>query len=745
MNAEKKAQKERIGRGVLGALLGALLGGAVIVFEDRTAGTFSPIFGVATAVAVFQGYRQLAGGLSKRGAAICVIILMAVIAGANQINCTMEVIETVDALRGRDFVEVFGSFEKIPEVREIQSWYQGHLLVLYLFCLLGSLPILVRAFRKPRARTKAELDEILLGKEQEKDPEQEREKPELQGTLYPFRKAWMKPVRVSAGGAAVALLVALVALMMLMPRLEERFQIRLEFGMILGIFLSFIPLMWISLTITRYCNVFQILYVRAAGRIWRVNLMKLCRVGDWETLPPARQAVVRDDILWELENILNGDLSACDSGAVTELRDIQAEKEDRWSWTISYETDSGSRKKLKIPKGYPDFVPVMGMERAEGPTPYRWLPGLAALVLTVVFLGGGFAVDRWRASQNEGDAPARDTHNLPEEPALPDIPARVPETATEFVISEIRFQIDREFQYSRRRFLDGKTGTAYRVYTQYGVDAADAWDTLTSHIHSDDPLYDRFQAVYSGEDLLAPLGETSRYNIVSVYRTDGTICHTAAALSDTGALFTLEAEHTQAGQSLEEVLANLMYTLNSVRFEGPEVTEENYQTKIHLSEIRNCAYMAAAYIKTDHFGHEAFVDVYVPYSDAPIYASEGRAIRTEAHGLRVYASIFPGENAKEVVEARQQVLASTGQVYADGVDDQTYREDLDVACMLTVYEENGQKRNAVLYAESMWEGWYLLREITGLPEQIDEEYLPLLKELEGIFGLTMPVLEQLGE
>lgn len=111
----------------------------------------------------------------------------------------------------------------------------------------------------------------------------------------------------------------------------------------------------------------------------------------------------------------------------------------------------------------------------------------------------------------------------------------------------------------------------------------------------------------------------------------------------------------------------------------------------------------------------------------------------------MYASIFPGENAKEVVEARQQVLASTGQVYADGVDDQTYREDLDVACMLTVYEENGQKRNAVLYAESMWEGWYLLREITGLPEQIDEEYLPLLKELEGIFGLTMPVLEQLGE
>ena len=736
MNAEKKAQKERIGRGVLGALLGALLGGAVIVFEDRTAGTFSPIFAVAATIAVFQGYRQLAGGLSKRGAVICVIILMAVIAGTNQINCTMEVIETVDALRGWDFVEVFGAYEEIPEVREIQSWYQGHLLVLYLFCLLGSLPILVRAFRKPRARTKAELEEILLGKEE--DPEEDPEKPELQGTLYPFRKSWMKPVRISAGGAAVALLVVLAVLMMRMPRLEDRFEIRLEFGMIAGIFLSFLPLLWISLTITRYCNVFQILYVRAAGRLWQVNLMKLCRVGDWEALPPARQTVVRDDILWELENILEGDFSAIHSGAITELRDIQAEKEDRWSWTVSYETDSGARKKLKIPKGYPDFVPVMGMERAEGPTPYRWLPGLAALALTAVFLSGGFAVDGWRMSRSGVEA-------VPEGASLPEVPVRVPETVTEYELSEILFRMDAAFQHSQRRFVDSGTGTFYRVYTQYGVDRDGAWDTLTSHVQVDDLLYDRFQAVYSGEDLLAPLNETARYNIVSVYLTDGTVHHTAAVLSDTGALLTVEAEHKVADQSPEEVLANLMYTLQTVRFQGPEVTEENYQSQIHISEVRNCAYMAAAYLKTDLFGHEAFVDVYIPYSDAPIYASEGRAVRTEAHGLRVYAAIVPGENAKAVIEERQRELEATGVVYEEGVDDQFYREDLNAAGKLTVYQENGRRRNTILHAEELWEDWYLLREITGVEERMDEEYLPLLKELESITGLTIPVLEQMGE
>lgn len=68
-----------------------------------------------------------------------------------------------------------------------------------------------------------------------------------------------------------------------------------------------------------------------------------------------------------------------------------------------------------------------------------------------------------------------------------------------------------------------------------------------------------------------------------------------------------------------------------------------------------------------------------------------------------------------------------------------------VACKLTIYEENGQKRYAVLYADSKWTGYYLLREITGLPELADEEYLALLKELEGIIGLTIPALEQLAE
>ena len=139
------------------------------------------------------------------------------------------------------------------------------------------------------------------------------------------------------------------------------------------------------------------------------------------------------------------------------------------------------------------------------------------------------------------------------------------------------------------------------------------------------------------------------------------------------------------------------------------------------------------------------MDVFVPYSESPAYFDDGKAVQTEAHGLRVYASILPGENAKEVVDAWQAGLAASGRAYGEDLEDELYREDLDAACKLTVYEEDGQKRYAVLYADSKWDGYYLLREITGLPELVDGEYSAVLAELEDIIGLTVPVLEDLGQ
>lgn len=63
----------------------------------------------------------------------------------------------------------------------------------------------------------------------------------------------------------------------------------------------------------------------------------------------------------------------------------------------------------------------------------------------------------------------------------------------------------------------------------------------------------------------------------------------------------------------------------------------------------------------------------------------------------------------------------------------------------TVYEKNGQKRYAILYADTKWEGYYLFREFIGLPELVDGDYLAALAELEKVSGLTMPALEALGQ
>lgn len=57
----------------------------------------------------------------------------------------------------------------------------------------------------------------------------------------------------------------------------------------------------------------------------------------------------------EISCLLDSEAPSYGSGALTELKDLQVEKEDNWSWKCFYETADGKRKKLRISKGYPDF------------------------------------------------------------------------------------------------------------------------------------------------------------------------------------------------------------------------------------------------------------------------------------------------------------------------------------------------------------------------------------------------------
>lgn len=734
---EKEEPRDNAVAGTVGAFLGSLIGVACIVLVNQL-GYVASICGLVMAVCCLKGYALLGGRLSRRGAVISgvVILLMTYIS-----NKLCFAVALMDALSGEGGIGFFAAYQGVSlllQDGDVSRAYYGSLAMLYLFTLLGGAPVVVGAFRDPSSLKK---------QSQDGESMPVSDQPEVQGEIYPFRKTWMRPLRLSV---TVPLLVGMALLLAGCVAAPSLLDSQTGGIMAIGGFLSIIILFFIALPAITLCNTFHILYARAGGGLWRVDLRKFCLVQDWEKLPMTRQAAVKQDVLREITMLQEGGRPNHNPYALTPLHNLQVEREAKWYWKVSYETERGRRKKLTIPKGYPGLAPAPGCEEAQGPVPGRWTPAVISLLVAAAVLAGCFAFSLWLDGAKSSGTPApklEDQTGSDVKAEVKDIPVRVPEDIVEYEMSEIWFRVDAGFENNRRSFLDGGTGTVYRACTQYGVDGDGAWDTLTQYISQfhTSPLYDRFDAVYLDTDPLAPRDESSRYNILSVYLTDGRVFHTAVVLSDGGAMFVMEAEHNEDAQSTDDVLSNLMYTLQSVRFEGPAVTEENYPSQIHVSEIRDCAYMAAAYIRTDLFGHDAFVDVFVPYSESPVYFDNGKAVQTEAHGLRVYASVVPGENAKEVVDARQAELAASGRVYEEGVEDELYREDLDAACKLTVYEEDGQKRYAVLYADSKWDGHYLLREITGLPELADGEYGGVLAELEDIIGLTVPALENLGQ
>lgn len=717
-----KSQVNRLA-GFAGALLGALIGGACIVVESQL-GRVSIVSGIVMVFCTTKGWTLLGGRLDKLGAVICGVLITVMTYYANNVSFALEIMAVVEDV---DFLTALGKVDEFQEAKVIDG-YWGQLFFLYLLALVSSLPLVIGAFRKPAAAP------------HDPDETPNDAQPDIQGTFYVMRKDWMAPLRLSVTVPVLAAFVVASILWLVVSKVLPGVD---TFPIMAGGFLSTVLLFCIALPTIMLCNAFHIVYVREGTRLWRVDLGRLYGAQDQGALTQSRWEVMKQDILWEIQAIHRGERSqVLRPGALIELKDLQVERETRWSWVISYETEKAGRKKLAIGKGYPNFTPDRNLERPQGPVPCRWSFVLLALVVTAALLVPGCAA----MLRPQSDVP--DPSVKPEPTVEPvHIPVRVPESITEYEMSGVWFRADATFQAGRRTFLDGETGTFYRFYVQYGVDAEDAWDTLTQALseYRATAQFDHFKAIYQGEDLLTPLDQDTWYNIVSVYLNDGQVVHTAAVLSGTGVLFTMEAKHNPDRQSEEDVLANLMYTLKSVRFGELTVTEENYQSQIHVAEIRDCAFIATAYIKTDIFGHDAFVDVYVPYSDQPIYSKDGRAIRSEAHGLRSYVTILPGENAKAVIDAQQQALAASGRVYEEGVDDELYREDLDAACKLTVYEENGQKRYAILYADLKWEGYYLFREFTGLPELVDGDYLAALAELEKVSGLTMPALEALGQ
>lgn len=135
--------KENVLLGVLGALLGAALGGASIILLSQI-NIVSALSGLLIAICALKGYEILGGKLTTKGIIISIVFVLITPYLADRINWTILLI--------REYPQFsFGqAFRMIPELAKDGTLirYTSGLVQLYLFAALGAVGTLVGAFQR---------------------------------------------------------------------------------------------------------------------------------------------------------------------------------------------------------------------------------------------------------------------------------------------------------------------------------------------------------------------------------------------------------------------------------------------------------------------------------------------------------------------------------------------------------------------------------------------------------------------
>ena len=140
---------ENIGRGILGAVIGGVIGAAVIVLIGQL-GYVAALSGAIMAVGVLKGYEMLGGKLTKKGIVIsCVIMLVMTYIGDKLDWAIVLLTEGGGADAG---FNLFECYRLIPlmiseGVIEMTS-FVADLVLIYLFLLLGAVPAILSKVRE---------------------------------------------------------------------------------------------------------------------------------------------------------------------------------------------------------------------------------------------------------------------------------------------------------------------------------------------------------------------------------------------------------------------------------------------------------------------------------------------------------------------------------------------------------------------------------------------------------------------
>ena len=140
---------ENTALGIIGALIGALIGGASIIGLSQL-GYIASISGVLLAVCTLKGYELLATGLSTKGIVICAVLMLVTPFAADWIDWSL-ILYQAWAEYGVTFMECVTSLPALlAEEPEVLGEYLKNLGMLYLFVIMGGFYTLKNAFKKKK-------------------------------------------------------------------------------------------------------------------------------------------------------------------------------------------------------------------------------------------------------------------------------------------------------------------------------------------------------------------------------------------------------------------------------------------------------------------------------------------------------------------------------------------------------------------------------------------------------------------
>lgn len=381
----QEEKQERFAKGLLGAFLGSLLGVGCILLISRL-GYVSALSGVVMALFSLKGYERFAGALSKKGAFASIVLVLVMTWLANQLDFAISIALSY----GIPVWEVFLAVPALLREHVVEGGaFWGNLVLLYLFTLLGAVPVL-----------RSGLTGSLTTRPAEQPMQDSAQSGAQQAVFYPPVRQWAAPMRKSGNLAAVLELVLGLGFLIIGAAAESGPL------MIAGVVVLYCAILLMIVGIAHVQDN-SVLLARIDGVLWRFHLTQLNNLHHftnkkvnltavrWYKLTPeerqrAQQAALRvacpaetgaQEIVGMAAPLMASSPMALAGFA---LYNPELVKETKWGWKLSYETESGKRRKVTLYKIYPGFAPLPGVQPAEGPVPMQWSWCLLALGIGAV-------------------------------------------------------------------------------------------------------------------------------------------------------------------------------------------------------------------------------------------------------------------------------------------------------------------------------------------------------------------------